>query len=276
MAFSCFVYEECKTGKRVVVGVWAGLCFTVPIFFKTMVVAPGSGEGWGDVAGDEGADSETEDGVAYLPDVVRAVPARTTYTEAASAIPSIELKTELIGKITGRKIDAIALLDSGAEGVIINNTFAQKHHLNQIPIEKPFLVQNVDGSENVMGWVTHYTIQKLQIYAQDRKSYHEETAKFYIMDIGDYDIILGTDWLEHHNPEIDWAISEVNMARCADTCVLEKPLVKIKAKSNTLPTRPKQPEIVDPRTYHQDYQVSYKEPIGHYKPVAQPKIAGQR
>ncbi|KAF5346234.1 hypothetical protein D9758_014391 [Tetrapyrgos nigripes] len=126
-------------------------------------------------------------------------------------IPSITLKTELIGKITGRKIDANALIDSGAEGIIINSQFARRNQFTLLPVKNPFPVRNVDGSENTMGWVQEYTIQNLRIYSRDSKAYHEEQAEFYVTDIGDHDIILGTDWLEEHNPDIDWSDSRVDM-----------------------------------------------------------------
>ncbi|KAF5366238.1 hypothetical protein D9758_005822 [Tetrapyrgos nigripes] len=163
-------------------------------------------------------------------------------------IPSITLKTELIGKITGRKIDANALIDSGAEGIIINSQFAQRNQLTLLPIKNPFPVRNVDGSENTMGWVREYTIQNLRIYSQDNKAYHEEQAEFYVTDIGDHDIILGTDWLEEHNPDIDWSDSRVDMTRCPETCITAKPPV-LHLKTKTL-----EPTITDPRTHHKEYQ----------------------
>ncbi|KAF5356401.1 hypothetical protein D9758_009550 [Tetrapyrgos nigripes] len=163
-------------------------------------------------------------------------------------IPSITLKTELIGKVTGRKIDADALIDSGAEGIIINGQFAQKHQLTLLPIKNPFPVRNVDGSENTMGWVREYTIQNLRIYSRDGEAYHEETAEFYVMDIGDHDIILGTDWLEEHNPDIDWSDSRVDMTRCPETCFTAKPpILHLKTKSS-------KSTVIDPRTHHKDYQ----------------------
>ncbi|KAF5340852.1 hypothetical protein D9758_016606 [Tetrapyrgos nigripes] len=140
-------------------------------------------------------------------------------------VPSITLKTELIGKVTSRKIDTEALIDSGAEGIIINSCFARDNHLTLLPIKNPFPVCNVNGSKNTMGWVCHYTVQKLHIYSQDRRSYHEETAEFYVTDIGDHNIILSTNWLEEHNPEVDWLFSKVDMVRCPETCILEQPPV---------------------------------------------------
>ncbi|KAF5354387.1 hypothetical protein D9758_010793 [Tetrapyrgos nigripes] len=185
-------------------------------------------------------------------------------------VPSITLKTELIGKITSRKIDAEALIDSGAEGIIINSCFAQENCLTLLPIKNPFPVRNVDGSKNTMGWVRHYTIQKLCIYSQNKRSYHEEMAEFYVTDIGDHDVILGTDQLEEHNPEVDWSFSKVDMVRCPETCILEQPPIL------NLHTKPKFPKstIIDPRTNHKDYQVKWSEPIGRFKPIAQPKVAG--
>ncbi|KAF5372853.1 hypothetical protein D9758_001442 [Tetrapyrgos nigripes] len=183
---------------------------------------------------------------------------------------SITLKTELIGKVTGRKIDANALIDSGAEGIIINGRFAQKNQLTLLPIKKPFPVRNVDGSENTMGWVREYTIQNLCIYSQDNRAYHEEKAEFYVTDIGDHDIILGTDWLEEHNPDIDWSDSRIGMTRCPETCIIANPpILHLKTK-----TKPLKSAVVDPRTHHKDYQVKWLEPIGQFKPVAQSKIAG--
>ena len=54
--------------------------------------------------------------------------------------PSITLKVEFIGKMTGRKIDAEALIDSGAEGIIINTRFAENNHFTLLPINTPFPV----------------------------------------------------------------------------------------------------------------------------------------
>ncbi|RDX41063.1 hypothetical protein OH76DRAFT_1322931, partial [Lentinus brumalis] len=94
-----------------------------------------------------------------------------------------------------RQIGARALLDSGAEGIILNSRFAKAHHLSLKPLQHPFPVRNVDGTENVMGWVRHTTTQTVRIYSRNGRSYHEERAEFYITDIGDQDMILGTDWL---------------------------------------------------------------------------------
>ncbi|VDB94093.1 unnamed protein product [Peniophora sp. CBMAI 1063] len=59
----------------------------------------------------------------------------------------------------------------------------------------------------------------------DEVSYHEELIEFFVADIGDHDLILGTDWLHTHNPEVDWSKSRVDMTRCPPDCTLVNPPV---------------------------------------------------
>ena len=140
--------------------------------------------------------------------------------------PSITLKTKLIGNVTGRQIDAEALLDSGAEGIILHPRFAERYGLTLRPLPRPFPVRNVDNSENVMGLVRSSTTQTLRIYSQNSNAYHQERVEFFVADIGDFDLILGTDWLHEHNPEIDWPRQQVHMTRCPASCQLHEPPVK--------------------------------------------------
>jgi hypothetical protein len=44
--------------------------------------------------------------------------------------------------------------------------------------------------------------------------------------LGDHDIIFGTDWLQAHNPEVNWAKPQIAFTRCPNTCALSiSPLV---------------------------------------------------
>ena len=189
--------------------------------------------------------------------------------------PSITLDVNIIGRITGRQIGARALLDSGAEGIIMHSQFARTHRLTLKPLQNPFPVRNVDGTENIMGWVRHTTTQTVRIYSKSGQSYHEERAEFYITDIGDHDIILGTDWLDEHNPEIDWTVDRVDLTRCPESCTLVRPPVQ---HLRTKPDRARTPRIAteDPRSRHRDYSVSFKEPGGTYKTHPVDRVAGRR
>lgn len=73
--------------------------------------------------------------------------------------PLIMLKVKMIGQTTGRQIDADVLLLSRAEGIIIYKELACRNKLTLRPLDRPFLVQNVDNSENIMGWVPLVTTQ---------------------------------------------------------------------------------------------------------------------
>ena len=47
----------------------------------------------------------------------------------------------------------------------------------------------------------------------------------------DDDIILGIDWLRHHNPEIDWEEGLVHFTRCPSSCRDEAPIVARPARA---------------------------------------------
>jgi len=47
---------------------------------------------------------------------------------------------------------------------------------------------------------------------------HRERIMFLVTDTGNHDILLGTDWLKAHNPNIDWAKNVIHMDRCPPLC----------------------------------------------------------
>jgi hypothetical protein len=131
----------------------------------------------------------------------------------------------LIGKHSGKEISARTLVDSGAEGMIINNDFTKKNNLTLRELKKPLPIRNVDGSSNKSGAVLSTTIQTIRLWTPSNQ-YHEEQSEFYVTAIGTHDIILGTDWLLAHNPEVNWTTSQLAFTRCPKTCTLsERPLV---------------------------------------------------
>ena len=129
------------------------------------------------------------------------------------------LRVSLIGKQSGNQISARALLDLGAEGMIIDHNFAMKHSLTLRTLRHPLPVKNVDGSLNKAGPIRHTTIQTIRIPTPD-DHYHEERSEFYVTAVGTHDVILGTDWLKAHNPELDWTTSHLAFTRCPQTCIL--------------------------------------------------------
>ncbi|KIM54687.1 hypothetical protein SCLCIDRAFT_99939, partial [Scleroderma citrinum Foug A] len=76
-----------------------------------------------------------------------------------------------------------ALLDSGATGCFVDNSWALDRHLQLSKLMKPVPVLNVDGTRN------------------------EEVP-----------LILSHDWLKKHNPNIDWTTGDVRLSCCPPEC----------------------------------------------------------
>ena len=60
----------------------------------------------------------------------------------------------------------------------------------------------VQNTEFKRGPITKFAKLKLQVLGKEG-GLHMESARFYIVEIGKEDIILGTDWLLKHNLEVD-------------------------------------------------------------------------
>ena len=67
----------------------------------------------------------------------------------------------LVGKKSGREISARTLLDSGAEGIIVDHDFTIRNNLTLRTLVNPLPVKNVDGTLNKKGSVQYTTIQKI-------------------------------------------------------------------------------------------------------------------
>ena len=89
-----------------------------------------------------------------------------------------------------------ALVDCGAEGLFIDKSIA--HKWRKSILKTPIKVRNVDGTYNENGAITERCLIPFRI--KDKTM----TEWFYVMMIGDQDLILGLPWLEKHNPIIDW------------------------------------------------------------------------
>jgi len=95
---------------------------------------------------------DTLDSDPVPPDVVRNIRS-----------PLIAIRVKLVGKVSGREISAHALLDSGAEGLIIHEDYTKRNKLTLRTLAKPIPAQNVDRSENTNGVIHHTTIQYLKL-----------------------------------------------------------------------------------------------------------------
>ena len=114
-----------------------------------------------------------------------------------------------------------ALLNSGAMGLFMSKSLAQKRGSMLIKLDQPLQVRNVDGTGNSGGAITH-EVEVNMFYKG-----HIERVQMDVCELGKTDVILGILWLAAHNPEIDWEKGEVRMTRCPPLC---RKTVKIKGK----------------------------------------------
>ena len=68
-----------------------------------------------------------------------------------------------IGKNVDIELSTNALIDSGAQGKLMDKNFARENGIAVTPLKKPIVVYNVDGTENKEGTITHCTWIKLHI-----------------------------------------------------------------------------------------------------------------
>ena len=64
-------------------------------------------------------------------------------------------------------------------------------------------INNADGTHNEGGPITH--MAALQPYIKD----HTEVFRFAVTNTGKTDIIVGFNWLQKHNPNIDWKTEDI-------------------------------------------------------------------
>ena len=104
--------------------------------------------------------------------------------------------------VSGLKVKAPALIDSGAAGVFIDEDFIKKLDLLTELLPVNIEVYNVDGTVNRNGLITKKVVADLELKG---KRLEEE---FLVTALGRQRIILGYPWLERANPKINWMKKE--------------------------------------------------------------------
>jgi hypothetical protein len=97
-----------------------------------------------------------------------------------------------------KKADHIAFLDCGATECFISQCFINEHKLGTHLMKNPRRLQNADGSPNNGGGLKSYT--ELEVLTGDKA----HLLKFYIMNMGDDDIIFGYPWFTATNAHLNW------------------------------------------------------------------------
>jgi hypothetical protein len=87
-----------------------------------------------------------------------------------------------------------ALIDSGATENFMDKRVLRRLGVGRICLGQSKKVQNIDGTLNQAGEITHFCVLKTKLGEK------EKAQKFYITDLGKDRIILGFPWLEEYNP----------------------------------------------------------------------------
>jgi hypothetical protein len=115
------------------------------------------------------------------------------------------------------QIPTSVLIDSGAASSFIHPSVVKEHNLAVHKLPYKINVYNADGSPNNAGTITHFVQVKLTI------GNHKSWQSLYISNIGRHSVIIGYNFLLHHNPEISWKKKTITFSRCPREC-LPRPL----------------------------------------------------
>jgi hypothetical protein len=92
------------------------------------------------------------------------------------------------------------------------------------PLTKPIPVYNVDGTANDAGAITD--IANVILCYEN----HSEHTQLAVTCLGKQSLILEYNWLQNHNPEINWQTKDVKMSHCPIQCSTCRVEDKRKAK----------------------------------------------
>src|SRR5260370_10834299 len=140
------------------------------------------------------------------------VPPPAIYGLSKNSLCSLNIQVKLTSLTSLASVSMPMLLDSGATGMFINQSFVQKHQLETTPLPQPILVCNVDGSPNENGSVTE------EVHITLHFRHHSKRAHLAVANLGQQMVIIGHSWLTLHNPEVDWVSQKVLMMQCPPSC----------------------------------------------------------
>ncbi len=98
-----------------------------------------------------------------------------------------------------------ALVDSGCTSSAINRSFIEEHNIPTHAMATPIPIYNADRTKNSGGAITKYAEIHLTI------GDHAEQIDLAIMELSGRQIFLGHDWLNQHNPIINWKTGRINV-----------------------------------------------------------------
>lgn len=123
---------------------------------------------------------------------------RTIFPQAVfiTKCRSIQAKVHIQSKALHQPV--LALLDSGATDNFVSPAVVEHFQIPIRTLPKPRRIRNVDGTRNSIGDVTQ--IIQLAIRHNNKSAIHN----FYVVELGEDDMLLGMPFFAATNPKINW------------------------------------------------------------------------
>ena len=104
------------------------------------------------------------------------------------------------------------MINSGSQSSLVSEEFILKHQLSSTPLRPAIPIWGLDGKPLLKGSISH--VATFQVKIGD----HTESKTFGIVRMP-WDLLLGVDWLQTHNPEINWKSSSICFSCCDSGCL---------------------------------------------------------
>ncbi len=99
------------------------------------------------------------------------------------------------------------MIDSGSQSSLVSEGFVLKHQLTCAPLRPAILIQGLDGEPLSKGSISHVVVLNVKL------GDHSEFKTFGIVKMP-WDLLLGIDWLQKHNPVINWKSGSITFSCC--------------------------------------------------------------
>jgi hypothetical protein len=121
--------------------------------------------------------------------------------------PQLDLKVSVTISDTQERISVKALLDSSCTKSCVDEKFVEARQLQTFPTEQAIPVYNADKKLN--GYIREY-VELVLAVTDVNGNEHTEVRTLPVVNLrGTHNIFLGFDWLQEHNPEVDWPTKQL-------------------------------------------------------------------
>jgi len=146
----------------------------------------------------------------------------------------LDIRIHLTTIDTTKSFTKVALIDLGCTSSCISRNFIQENGINTQKLPFPITCYNADGTINKSESITDVVDMNMMI------GDHIERIQFSVTNLGKRDMFLGYEWLQQHNPSIDWQSSNLYLDKCRHWCrrvSIEKEPKDIGEKTNEVEER---------------------------------------